>query len=72
MDKQLNTTAKILIHQLVEPLDFLMRLMNIEVPGHRQMAVKMQGGAIFYDPQVVQVNPVLPPIGLLQADHVFQ
>ncbi len=72
MDKKLNASAKIVIDQLVELVNFEVSFVHVKVPGNGQMAVKMQRTPVLDDAQVMKVNPLFTTVGLQQADHFSQ
>jgi hypothetical protein len=70
MNKELNGLPIFFFNQAGQGINFFVRFMHIQIPGNGQVAIQMYPAAIFYDPQVMQVNPVLPAV-LIPASPPF-
>ena len=69
MNKQFQRFPEFLSYQPGQCIDFTVSFMHIEIPGNGEVTVDMQHTAILYHPQVVQVHPVLFPVGV---QHLHQ
>lgn len=72
MNEQLNRVAKSTSHFGCQFLDFLMRLVNIKIPRHGEVAIDVKGAAILDDPDVVNINPVLASLPVKHSDHFLK
>jgi hypothetical protein len=67
--KQLNGIAEFFDHEGPQFVNLFMGFMHIEIPGHCQMAVDMKCTAVFDNPDIVNINPVLASIIIEGFDH---
>ena len=72
VDEELHGLAETAADERSEGVDLGVGLEDVEVPGHGQMTVDVQPAAVFDHAEVVEVDPVVPAMGVQIRHHVLQ
>lgn len=72
MDEELHCFAEFISDKLRQCFYLYMRFIYIEIPWYRKMAIAMKGAAVFYYPQVMNVDPIFPAVFIQQANKVIK
>lgn len=72
VDKEFHGLAKLLADESGQRIDLHMRLDEIEIPGQGKMTIHVQDVPILDHPEIVQVHPIIPPVGIEIRHHALQ
>jgi len=70
--KEFHGLRKAAFHEVCKRIHFVVRLEDVEIPGHRKMAVDVEEAAIFDDAKIMEIDPVLAAMFVDIADHFLQ